>query len=76
MSRSSVTNFADDDAKQMRKIHLEEMKRFSSRIVLGNVPGSSFDNDDDYINITIDLDLIRHFKQVLHRKCICEMCSL
>merc|ERR1719233_2791447 len=36
--------FAEDDVKQMRKSHLEEMKRFLQRIVQGKVPGSALDN--------------------------------
>ena len=36
--------FAEDDVKQMRKSHLEEMKRFLQRIVQGKLPGSALDN--------------------------------
>ena len=36
--------FAEDDVRQMRKSHLEEMKSFLLRIVLGKVPRNALDN--------------------------------
>jgi hypothetical protein len=53
--------FADDDARELSKLHLEEMKEFLLTIVLGKAPENALDNckvaidesiedikDDDY----------------------------